>query len=80
MESGNFRVTKFSCFKFSGKNIFVVWDTHENFLTVLNRFYVPRFGDLERDYARRENLEYEQFVAFVATTQLLANYSCGKEN
>ena len=44
---------------------------------VLNRFYVPRFGDLERDYARREN---EQFAAFAATTQLLAKYSCRKEN
>ena len=41
--SGNFRVIKFSCFKFSRKNIFVVQDTHENFLTV----YVPRFSDLE---------------------------------
>ena len=29
--SGNFRVIKFSCFKFSRKNIFVVQDTHENF-------------------------------------------------
>jgi len=33
--SGNFRVIKFSCFKFSRKNIFVVQDTHENFLAVL---------------------------------------------
>ena len=33
--SGNFCVIKFSCFKFSRKNIFVVQDTHENFLTVL---------------------------------------------
>ena len=24
----------------------------------LNQFYVPRFGDLERDYACRENVEY----------------------
>ena len=47
---------------------------------VLNRFYVPRFGDLERDYARQENMEYEQIAAFVATTQLLANYSRTKEN
>ena len=46
--SGNFRVIKFSCFKFSRKNIFVVQDTHENFLTV----YVPRFSDLERNYPR----------------------------
>ena len=28
--SGNFRVIKFSCFKFSRKNIFVALDTHEN--------------------------------------------------
>ena len=33
--SGNFRVIKFSCFKFLCKNFFVVQDTHENFLTVL---------------------------------------------
>ena len=46
--SGNFRVIKFSCFKFSRKNIFVVQDTHENFLTV----YVLRFSDLEQNYAR----------------------------
>ena len=45
----------------------MVWDTHENFLTVLNRFYVPRFGDLERDTA--ENVE---FAAFVAVGELLA--------
>ena len=32
--SGNFHVIKFS-----GKNIFVVQDTHKNFLTVLNCFY-----------------------------------------
>ena len=49
--SGNFRVIKFSCFKFSRKNIFVVLDTHENILTV-NQFYVPRLSDLERDCAR----------------------------
>ena len=67
--SGNFRVRKFSCFKFSCKNIFVVWDTHENFLTVLNTFYVLRFGDLERDTARQENVE---FAAFVAVGELLA--------
>ena len=34
--SGNFRVIKFLCFKFSRKNIFVVQDTHENFLMVLH--------------------------------------------
>ena len=42
--------------------------------------YVPRFSDLERDYARQKNVENEQLAAFVATTQLLANYSHVKEN
>ena len=32
--SGNFHVTKFSCFKFSCKNIFVVGTTHKIFFTV----------------------------------------------
>ena len=50
------------------------------FLSVLNQFYVPRFGDLERDNARQENVEYEQFAAFVATTQPLVNYSRRKDN
>ena len=27
-------------------------------LMVLKRFYVPRFGDLECDHARQENVEY----------------------
>ena len=31
--SGNFRVVKFSCFKFSCHNIFVDRVTHENFFT-----------------------------------------------
>jgi len=49
---------------------------------VLNLFYVPRFSDLERDYACQENVEYEQLAAFVATTctQLLANYTHVKES
>ena len=67
--SGNFRVRKSSCFKYLCKNIFVVKDTNENFLTVLNRFYVLRFGDLERNTARQENVE---FAAFVAVGELLA--------
>ena len=43
-------------------------------MTVLNQFYVPRFGDLERDNACQENVEYKQFAAFVATAvgELLA--------
>ena len=39
------------------------------------KFYVPRFSDLEWDYAHRENLEYEQLAAFVAAMQLLMNSS-----
>ena len=35
---------------------------------------------MERDDACQENVEYKQFAAFVATTQLLANYSRVKEN
>ena len=38
-------------------------------MTVLNRFYVSRFGDLERDTARQESVE---FAAFVAVGELLA--------
>ena len=43
-------------------------------------FYVPRFGDLERDYTRQENVKYKQFATFVATMQLLTIYARGKEN
>ena len=50
--SENFRVIKLSCFKFSYKNIFVVLDTHEKFFDGMNRFYVPRFSDLEQDCTR----------------------------
>jgi len=53
----------------------MVQDTHENFLMVLSRF-----KDLEWDYACQENVEYEQLSAFMATMQLLANYSHTKEN
>ena len=45
--------------------------THENFLMVLYRFYVPRFSNLEGDYTHLENVDYKQLAAFVATTQLL---------
>ena len=69
--SGNFRVASFRVLIFRVKYFDGI---------KLNRFYVPRFGDLERDYARQENMEYEQFAAFVATTQLFANYSRAKEN
>ena len=46
----------------------------------LNWFNVPRFIDLEWDYARQEHVEYVKFAAFVATMQLLASYSHVKEN
>ena len=52
--SGNFRVTKFSFFKFSRKNTFMVWDTHEKFLTTLNQFCIPWFSYLEWDYAHQK--------------------------
>ena len=38
-------------------NVFVVKDAHKN-LMVLNRFYVPRFGDLEWNYACQVNVEH----------------------
>ena len=49
---------------------------HNIFLTI----YIPRFSNLERDYAHQENMENEQLAAFVVTMQLLANYLCAKEN
>ena len=55
----------------SCKNIFMLYDTHENFVTICYRF-----SDLERDYAHQENNEYKQLAVFVATMQLLANYTC----
>ena len=36
-----------------------VFHDHENFLTVLNRFYIPRLSNLEQDYTRQQNVEYE---------------------
>ena len=53
---------------------------HENFSMQLNWFYIPRFDDLEWDYVCQENMEYEQLAAFVATMQLLVNYSHAKGN
>jgi len=41
---------------------------------------VPMFSDLERDYARRENIRYKQLATFVTTTQLLAKYFRAKPN
>ena len=67
--SGNFRVIKFSCFKFSRKNIFVVQDTHENFLTG-STFPGSAIWN-ETTHAKSTNSLH---AAFVATMQLLANY------
>ena len=29
------------------------------------RIYAPRFSDVERDYARQENVDYKELAAFV---------------
>ena len=57
----------------------MVSDTLENLTALIDRFYIPRFGDLEGDYARQENVENKQLAAFMATTQLLESYSHAKE-
>ena len=67
--SGNFRVIKFSCFKFSRKNIFVVQDTHENFLTVLRSQGLVIWN--ETTHAKSTNSLH---AAFMATMQVLTNY------
>ena len=41
----------------------MVKDTDEFFF--FNRFYIPRFSDLEQDYTPQENVEYEQLAVFV---------------
>ena len=61
------------------KNIFMVLDTLEKLPAIIDQFYVPRFSDLEGDYACQENVENKQLAAFMATTQLLARYSHAKE-
>ena len=48
-------------------------------MMVLNQFYVPRFSNSEWSYAHQENVEYEQLAMFVATMQLLVNYSCASK-
>ena len=48
-------------------------------MKILNQFNVPRFSDLEQDYARQEVMEYKQFALFLATTQLLVNYTHARE-
>ena len=53
----------------------MVQDTHENCFTL-----ILRSSDVERDYACQENVDYEKLAAFVAATQVLANYSRAKEN
>ena len=53
--SGNVRVIKFSCFKFKNmknKKYFRGPGYLRKFFDGINRFYVPRFSDLERDCAR----------------------------
>ena len=81
-------VVKFSCFIISCKNIFAVWNYPWNFLAV-NRHYgsfVPRFSDQEWDYmyTRQENTQstelLKELTAFMATMQLLVNYSRAEEN
>ena len=67
--SGNFRVIKFSCFKFSCKNIFVVQDTHENFFDG-STFSGSAIWN-KTTHAKSTNSLH---AAFVATMQLLANY------
>ena len=61
------------------KNVFMVSDTIKNLTALIDRFYVPRFGDLEGDYACQENVENKQLAAFMATTQLLVRYLHAKE-
>ena len=67
--SGNFRVIKLSCFKFSRKNIFVVQDTYENF------FDGSTFpGLVNWNETTRAKTMHNLHAAFVDTMQLLANY------
>ena len=47
---------------------------------VFNRFYIPRFIDLEWYYTRQENMANKQVVVFVAITQLFVSYSHSEEN
>ena len=49
-------------------------------LSVINQFSVLRLSDLKQDYAWQKSVECGQLAAFMATTQLLANYSCAIEN
>ena len=37
------------------------------------------FSNSEWGYAHQENVEYEQLAMFVATMQLLVNYSCASK-
>ena len=73
--SGNFCVIKFSCFKFSCKNIFVVLDTHEDILTVLIDSVLPGLVIWnETAHAKKTWSMNSLRAAFVTTIQLLANY------
>ena len=49
-----------------------------NIVTVLNSMFLDFKSDLERDYAGQRKCGVEQLAVFVATTQLLASYSCVK--
>ena len=71
--SGNFRVLKFSCFKFSLKNIFVVQDTYENFWRHFSTFPGLVIWN-ETAHTKKMWSANSLRAAFVATIQLLANY------
>ena len=60
--------TEFSCSKIFVFFIIFSWPM----IPTKKFFYTPWFSDLEHDYKRQENVEYNQVVA---TTQVLENYS-----
>ena len=79
-QSGNFRIVKFLlkiCFNYFLQK-FCGPEYPRKFFDELNWFNIPRFDDLEWDYTCQENMEYEQFTAFVATMQLFVDYSHAK--
>ena len=61
--------------KLSRKNIFVVQDTHENFLTVLIDSTFPGFVIWNKtEHTKKTWSKNSLRAALVATIQLLANY------
>ena len=50
--------------------------THENFA----EYVCSQFSDLEQGNARRKCTPRKQLAMFIATMQLLVNYSWAKEN